>query len=235
MADGYAIAYEIASLRRARGERLVGRKIGFTNRKIWPLYGVDAPFWGWMYDGTVRDIPEDGRIPLPNLPELRIEPEIAFGFKATPAPGMDVDGIVGCIDWVAHGVELVMSLYPGWKITAPDGVAGMGMHGACWLGERRPAAEVLADGPKALEIFKLTLTGPDEEHTGTGADVLDGPLHALGHLVREIPKMPGAGPIQPGEIVTTGTLTDARPIAKGQRWRTRIEGADLPGLDLTFV
>jgi len=235
MTEGYAIAAEIASLRQARGEKIAGRKIGFTNRRIWPLYGVDAPFWGWMYDGTVHDIPSDGRIPLPALPELRIEPEIAFGFKSTPTPEMDIDAIAGCIDWVAHGVELVMSLYPGWKITAPDGVAGMGMHGACWLGDLRPAVEVLANGAEVLERLKLTLTGPGEQLSGTGADVLDSPLHALRHLMREIPKMPGAGPIQPGEVVTTGTLTDARPIAKGQRWQTQIEGATLPGLDITFV
>ena len=142
MADAYAIAAEIAALRQARGARIAGRKIGFTNRRIWPLYGVDAPFWGWMYEGTVHDIPADGCIPLPDLPELRIEPEIAFGFKATPAPGMDAAGLAGCLDWVAHGVELVMSLYPGWAFTAPDGVAGMGMPAPAGSvrGARRPSS-----------------------------------------------------------------------------------------------
>ena len=33
--EGYAVAAEILRLRRARGERTVGRKIGFTNRNIW--------------------------------------------------------------------------------------------------------------------------------------------------------------------------------------------------------
>ena len=31
---------------------MVGRKIGFTNRGIWPLYGVDAPMWAPLFDRT---------------------------------------------------------------------------------------------------------------------------------------------------------------------------------------
>ena len=28
----------------------VGRKIGFTNTTIWPIYGVSAPMWNYVYD-----------------------------------------------------------------------------------------------------------------------------------------------------------------------------------------
>src|SRR5215207_824269 len=36
----YRVTAEIRRLREARGERVLGRKIGFTNRAIWPEYGV---------------------------------------------------------------------------------------------------------------------------------------------------------------------------------------------------
>jgi 2-keto-4-pentenoate hydratase len=48
--EGYAVAAEILRLRRARGERTVGRKIGFTNRNIWAEYGATAPIWAHVYD-----------------------------------------------------------------------------------------------------------------------------------------------------------------------------------------
>jgi len=51
--DGYRIAGEIRTLRTRRGEDVVGRKIGFTNRTLWPIYNVDAPVWGWMYQSGV--------------------------------------------------------------------------------------------------------------------------------------------------------------------------------------
>jgi len=55
--DAYRISARLCALRTARGERLVGRKIGFTNRNIWAEYGVCAPMWGFVFDTTVRDLP----------------------------------------------------------------------------------------------------------------------------------------------------------------------------------
>ena len=230
--EGYAIAAKIGEMRRARGERIAGRKIGFTNRTIWPIYNVDAPVWGWMYEGGVSDIPSDGVIPLPALPEPRIEPEIVFGFKASPTPDMDLPALAACIDWVAHGVEIVTSLYPAWRFTAPDAVAAMAMHGALWVGPRRAATP---DRLEALTTCGVTLSGPGEALIGHGVDVLGGPLMALLHLVSQIDRMPGAAPIQPGEVVTTGTLTDARPIAPGQVWETTFDTPLIDGLRVTFV
>ena len=40
IADGYAVLLDIEQRRRAQGWRALGRKIGFTNRTIWPRYGV---------------------------------------------------------------------------------------------------------------------------------------------------------------------------------------------------
>ena len=128
--EGYRIAADIHARRVFNGQEVAGRKIGFTNRSIWPIYNVDAPVWGWMYAHGVSEIPEDGVIPLPPVPEPRIEPEIVFGFRTSPSPDMDLEALSACLDWVAHGFEIVTSLYPGWRFTAPDAVAGMAMHGA---------------------------------------------------------------------------------------------------------
>ena len=43
VADGYAVLHDIETRRRAQGWEVVGRKIGFTNRTIWPRYGVYQP------------------------------------------------------------------------------------------------------------------------------------------------------------------------------------------------
>ena len=41
----YAVGAELARLRRSRGARPIGRKLGFTSRAIWAVLGVNAPFW----------------------------------------------------------------------------------------------------------------------------------------------------------------------------------------------
>ena len=43
--DAYAISAALIKLRRERGEKPVVRKIGFTNRNIWPQYGATSPIW----------------------------------------------------------------------------------------------------------------------------------------------------------------------------------------------
>ena len=95
----YRIAHETTALREARGERRVGLKIGFTNRTIWPLYGVSGPMWGPVWDTTLHET-GDGVHALPAVPEPRLEPEIIFGLKSAPRAGMSEAEIAGCIDWV---------------------------------------------------------------------------------------------------------------------------------------
>src|SRR5262245_10865413 len=77
--EAYRITAAMRATRIARSERVLGRKIGFTNRTIWAEYGVYAPMWGYMYDRTVHNLAAVRSFPLIGLCEPRIEPEIVFG------------------------------------------------------------------------------------------------------------------------------------------------------------
>src|SRR5919107_3999974 len=114
--DAYRVTAAVRQMRGTRGERVLGRKIGFTNRTIWDEYQIGAPMWGYIYDRTVHDLADAGpAVSLAGLAEPRIEPEIIFGLAAAPAPGMDERALLGCVDWVAHGFELVQSIFPRWE------------------------------------------------------------------------------------------------------------------------
>lgn len=236
MAGAYGIADQAHRLRLARGETPIGRKIGFTNRTIWDIYNVAAPIWGWVYKAGMQPVPADGGpVALPALPELRIEPEIVFRFARSPSAEMTDADLAGCIDGVAHGFELVFSLYPDWTFRAADTAAAFGLHAGLLLGPFHDPAPLLSEGGAPLSGLEIMLEGPDTTLTGTGADVLGGPLQALRYLLSEIARTPDAQPIGPGEIVTTGTLTDAAPIAPGETWSTRIKGIPLSGLSVAFA
>lgn len=233
------MAAEVRRLREVRGERPVGRKIGFTNTTIWTEYNVAGPIWGTVYDTTLHRI-ADATTPFALGPfvEPRIEPEITFGLRAAPEPGMDERTLLDCVAWVAHGFEIVQSLYPGWRFTAPDTVAAFGLHGALLLGPSAEITEETADQwSAALSGFRLTLLRDgavaDEGHA---ANVLGGgPLAALRHLVDALAADSASPPLAPGEIVTTGTITRALPIRAGERWSTRLTGLPLDGIDLAFA
>lgn len=234
MAEAYAVVDRVAQLRRARGERPVGRKIGFTNTTIWERYGVDAPMWNYVYDSTVHWVETTAVCTLAGLPEPRIEPEVVLHLARAPAAGMDETALLGCVDWVAHGFEIVHSVYPGWRMNGPEAAAAFGLHGALFIG---PGREVRADRAAwgaALADFTVELSRDGSPRDrGHARNVLGGPLSALRFLVAEIARHPGATPLEAGEIVTTGTLTDAHPLCPGEIWAAVFKGIDLPSFALT--
>jgi 2-keto-4-pentenoate hydratase len=233
--EAYRAMALLARAFEARGETLVGRKIGFTNRTIWPEYGVYAPIWGFVTDRTLHELAATATLSLAGFAEPRIEPEIVFGLSQAPAPDMDEAALAGCIDWVAHGFEIVQSLFPGWKFAPADTVACNALHGALLVGPRHAFKPRAAQWLRELATFDIEL-----ERNGVLADrghasnVLDSPFLALRHLVEVLAQDPVNPPLKAGEIVSTGTLTRAFPVAAGETWRTRLRGISLEGIELRF-
>ena len=238
LAEAYSVSAEVVRRRVARGERRLGWKIGFTNRTIWDEYGVHAPIWGPMYDTTVRAVDPQmaRRADLSPLVEPRIEPEIAFRFAAPPDPAMDEAALLGCIDGVAHGFEIVQSLFPQWKFAAPDTVAAFALHGRYYCGPfARVTGATRGEWQDGLRSFEIVLSrGGDVADRGQARNVLDGPLAALRHFIRGLAGVGGEG-IVAGDIVTTGTVTRAFPVVSGETWSSALVGLPLPGLTLRIV
>ena len=235
--DAYRVTAAVRQLREARGERVLGRKIGFTNRTIWDEYRVGAPLWGYIYDRTVHDLADgEGTISLAGLAEPRIEPEIVFGLASAPAPGMDERDLLGCVDWLAHGYELVQSIFPRWEFRLPDTVAAYGLHGRLTIGPRHSIAEKRDAWLGDLSTFRIDLQRDGAVvDRGRASNVLGGPLSALRHLVDVLASDPVSPPLAAGEIVTTGTLTRAFPVAPGETWTTRLSGVTLDGIAIRFA
>ena len=69
---------------------------------------------------------------------------------------------------------------------------------------------------------------------GKAENVLDGPVKALHHIIDLLSCQNIHPPIAPGEIVTTGTLTRAMPIAPGETWSTQLFPPLLPAAHIQF-
>lgn len=235
--DAYQVTAAVQALRETRGETPVGRKIGFTNRTIWSEYSVSAPMWGYVYDRTVHDLAEmPETMSLAGLAEPQIEPEIVFALAAAPEPDMDERAVLACVDWVAHGFEIVQSIFPGWAFTLPDTVAGFGLHGALMIGPRHAIGADREAWRQTLATFDIALKRDGTVvDRGRASNVLGGPLSALMHLVALLARDQVNPPLAAGEIVTTGTLTRAFPIAPGQTWATEPTGVALDGIGVRFA
>jgi 2-keto-4-pentenoate hydratase len=118
--DAYQIVNEIRRQREARGERVVGRKIGFTNAAAWSGYGISGPIWNYLYDTTTIELPPSGgTFRLATWPNVRVETEVALGLCKAPEPNMGDDDLLGCIDWAALDFEICTSIFPGWRSRWP--------------------------------------------------------------------------------------------------------------------
>ena len=233
--DAYRVTPLVRQMYEARGARALGRKIGFTNRTIWTQYGVYAPIWGHVFDRSVRDLAATEALPLAPFSEPRIEPEIVFGLAAAPSAQMDEPALSSCIAWVALGFEIVQSIYPGWKFSAADTIAANGVHGALLIGPRHPFAPDMAEWQRTLSAFEIDLNcGGRLIDRGRAENVLGGPLSALRHLVGLLANDPFNPPLAAGEIVSTGTLTKAMPVAPGEVWAATPKGIALGAIQLRF-
>ncbi len=234
----YRAALAVRALRIARGETPRGYKIGFTNRSIWPRYNVYAPIWGSVWNTTVTDCDGHGTLSLARLCQPRIEPEAVFGFRSTPRRGAGLDELFAALAWVAPGFELVQSHLPDWKFVAPQTVADAGLHARLLVGRRVPIEDLAQDAAGLHRLLagahvRLHRDGKLIEE-GVGANVLDSPLQALLHFLGELRACPGATDIAAGDLVSTGTWTDALPVRPGQTWTARFDAA-LPDLEIGLV
>ena len=236
LAKAYSVADETRALRIARGERPAGYKIGFTNRGIWSKYNVQAPIWAPVWDSTLALL--DGaqaEVSLLGMVQPRLEPEIVFGFASTPKPGATEAELTRCLAWVAHGVEIVHTHFDDWRFAAPDTVADFGLHGRLLVGPRVDVSEFAALGAELAALQLELHEGRSRVDSGQGSAVLDGPLNALRVWVDAMASQTPQWPINAGDVVTTGTLTDAWPLRAGQRWSTRLSDPRLCGLALEVV
>jgi 2-oxo-3-hexenedioate decarboxylase len=238
--EAYAAAAEILRLRRARGERPVGRKIGFTNRNIWAEYGATAPIWAHVYDRTLI-VPERDRatVSLKGAVRPRLEPEIAFKLKGPLAAGVaDPAQILKAIEWVAPSFEIVDCHFADWKFRSADSAADFALHWRLIAGSPRPVEAVeITELVAQLRDCRVTLSrNGDVRDRGVGANALGHPAAALAHLAAVLAGQPQFAPLAAGEIITTGTLTAALPIRPGETWSSRYEGLPgVSGLELNFI
>ena len=88
----------------------------------------------------------------------------------------------------------------------------------------------------AGEILSSTASSalPGQSQPGAPESlVLDSPLRALHYFMQELRTCPGAPDLMAGDVVTTGTWTDAWPVQPGERWTAK-RAAPLSDLSVTF-
>ena len=237
LATAYAVEHELVCLRQAKGHRTVGRKVGFANKAMWRVLKLDTLVWAHMYDDTVRHA-ENGAATLDTSGMIspKIEPEIVFKMREPiPAGTVDAAAVLGAVEWLALGFEIIDCPYADWKFQPADFVAAYGLHRALVIGT--PVAVDAASAPafvEALATFTVRLLKDgDLAAEGSGRNSLRSPALCLGELAAAIGRRDPSNPLAVGELVSSGTLTESQPLGAGQTWTAIVEGLPVGNLELT--
>jgi len=235
--QAYDVLFAISAQRRARGWIPKGWKIGFTNRTLWPRYGVWQPMWAPVWDRTVTHAPGSvATLDLTPLVQPRIETEVVFGLRSGLPATDEPRTVLEHTEWIAAGFEIVQCHFDGWRFAAADCTAAFGLHGALVVGTPR----VLTDEGRERLVGDLTRAevtlrrGEVIVDTGISSVVLDSPASALAHLSRCLDAQ-GVAHLVAGDVITTGTITDAWPVTPGETWTSDYGDLGIEGITLSFT
>lgn len=204
--------YEIQDLnleaRLARGETLVGVKLGLTSKAKQQRMGVHVPFVAWLTDAMV--LPMGDPVPQRRLIHPRIEPEIVFVMgDRLEGPGVSCATAMAAVDSVWGGAEVIDSRYQDFRFTAGDVAADNASSAAYVTG---PVGVPASELDLFLEAVLVEVDGVVVD-SATGAAVQGHPGEALALAANELARRGRA--IEPGWVVLTGGMTDAVPAPPG--------------------
>jgi 2-oxopent-4-enoate hydratase len=215
--EAYRIQQANVERRLARGEHVVGHKIGLTARAMQELFGVNEPDYGHLLDTMLHD----ERVPLDLSalidPQIEIEPAFVLGSRLQ-GPNVGIADVLAATEYVCVCFEVIDSRIIDWRVRLQDTVADNGSSARVVLG-------ALKADPNTLELdnleTELELDGVVRE-TGNTSAILGHPANGIAWLANRISEF--GLTLDAGHVVLPGTCTRCVRIGGHARVAGRIEG-----------
>lgn len=223
--DAYAIQTVQLNALLAQGRSLIGHKIGLTSLAMQKQLGVDSPDFGFVLDDMIFE--EGVCIPVDSFISPKVEPELAFRISKDLGEGTTLDDVKDAIEATYPAIEIIDSRIENWDIKLIDTISDNASCGAIVVGTT-PLDIDLNDLPKVLCTL---LVGSEERASGEGKDVMGHPLEPLAWLARVLAEQGDC--LKAGQIILTGSFTQALPVVAGEKITARYEG--FGELNLTFI
>lgn len=187
---------------------MVGWKLGYTSRAMREQMGITEPNYGPLLDTMEL---HDGVLAAPSL-QPRIEPEIALRLRQSIPPGSDVDTVLASCSAAYACLEIVDSVWAGYRFTLLDNTADASSAGWFCLGDEMPLV-----GLDVLDVA-LLINGQVIDRAA-GAAAGGHPANGVSWLSNELRDDPRG--LQPGDVIITGGLTSAVPLEPGAQVTAR--------------
>lgn len=202
--DAYAIQHALIDRRLARGEQIVGIKMGFTSRAKMAQMGVSEVIIGQLTDAMRID--DGGEVDLGRFIHPRIEPEVAYRVGPTfDLADRDFD-LATSVDAIAPAMEIIDSRYRDFRFTHEDVVADNTSAAGFVIGNWQPVQPVPDAGVRIMV--------GDQVSNGSTAAILGDPIEAVREAQRMVVKR--GLRLRPGDVILAGAATAAMTFVGGR-------------------
>ncbi|HTS83072.1 MAG TPA: fumarylacetoacetate hydrolase family protein [Myxococcaceae bacterium] len=198
------------ALRVARGERIIGMKMGLTSEAKRRQMSLAAPIYGVLTDAMVVR----GTFRLGGTLHPKIEPEIAFRFARGLSGAPDRSAVLAACTSVGPALEILDSRYRDFKyFSLPDVVADNASSSHVVL----PEQWVEVEGRDLGRVELVMSVNGTPRQRATGAAISGDPVLSVIQLCE---LLAGRGQsLAPGSVVLAGAATAAEPLAPGMEVR----------------
>jgi 2-oxo-hept-3-ene-1,7-dioate hydratase len=205
--DSYAISSLVTETKIARGDRLIGHKIGLTSKAMQASSQIDEPDYGHLLESMLLN--DGAKVRFEDYCVPRVEPELTFILKEPlKGPGIGLVDVLRATEWVVPSIEIIDA-----RVQNPrkiqDTVADNGAAAGIVLGGR----PVRPDAVDLRWVGAIFYRNAEIEETGLAAGVLGHPAKAIAWLANKVGRFGTV--LEPGHLMLSGSFT--RPVwaAKG--------------------
>ncbi len=216
--EAYRVQAAWLEIRLARGEQVIGHKIGLTSRAMQQAMNIDTPDSGVLTNAMAFSPGEP--IAVADFCDLRLEVELAF-VLSDDLSGTDlaIDDVLDATDFVTAAVELIASRTP-----RTDPATGRTRGVIDTIADNAANAGIVTGGhPVGSRDADLRWVGAIAyrngvaEETGLAAGVLDHPANGIVWLARRYTEQGMS--LRAGDVILSGSFTRPMAVAPGDEFR----------------
>ena len=215
--DAFDIQWEIRRRKEARGNKVVGMKMGLTSWAKMSQMGVEHPCYGFLADYFSVD--DGGELKVDELIHPKIEAELAFVLKEDlNGPGVHIGDVLKATDLVMPAVEVIDSRYKDFKFDLKSVIADNSSSSRFLTGGvAKPVSEL---DLKTLGVAMM-ING-EVVQTGAGAAVLGHPASSVAMLANMLAER--GEMLKAGTFIMIGAITAAVSVNKGDSFTVLFDG-----------
>ena len=232
LADAYAIQSAWLDIKLARGEKLIGHKIGLTSRAMQAAMNIETPDSGFLTEAMVFE--PGSTLEASKFCDPKLEVELAF-VLATDLGGADlsVDDVLDATEYVVPAVELIDAR--SWRKNPNTGRTRLVFD---TISDNAADAGIICGGtevaPREVDLRWVSALGQRNgviEETGVAAGVLGHPATGIVWLARRYAAQ-GLN-LQGGQTILAGSFTRPIDVRAGDEFR--FDYGDLGSFELAFT